>query len=69
MEDAKVWYKSKTIISSLVTIFVGIAGLLGIAVAPEMQETIVNTLFALTTVITGVVAIYGRITAKTKVVK
>ncbi len=47
----------------------GLIGLVGIFIEPELQITIVNTLLALTTTITGDVAIYGRVTANTKVGK
>jgi hypothetical protein len=69
MDNTKAWYKSKTVMSSLVTVFAGLIGLVGIVIEPELQVTIVNTLLALTTTITGAVAIYGRVTANTKVGK
>lgn len=67
MDNTKAWYKSKTVMSSLVTVFAGLIGLVGIVIEPAMQATITNTLLGMTTVVTGVLAIYGRVTANTKV--
>jgi uncharacterized membrane protein HdeD (DUF308 family) len=69
MDNTKAWYKSKTVMSSLVTVFAGLIGLVGIVIEPAMQATITNTLLGMTTVVTGAVAIYGRVTANTKVSK
>ncbi len=69
MDNTKAWYKSKTVMSSLVTVLASLIGLAGIVIEPAMQATITNTLLGMTTVVTGVLAIYGRVTANTKVGK
>jgi len=51
MEDQKAWYQSKTILASLVTVIVLIAGAFNYSIDTQTQEGIVE----LATVIVGVV--------------
>ncbi len=62
--NTKPWYKSKTIIGSIVAILALIAGAFGYEVGPEAQEELVTALIG---VVAGGFAIYGRIKAVDKV--
>lgn len=67
MENSKEWYKSKTILAALVTVVVGTLGMFGVGQLDGEQESIVEAIMQLVTLISGVIAIVGRVTAKSKV--
>lgn len=62
--NTKPWYKSKTIIGSIVAILALVAGAFGYEFGPEAQEGIVTGAVG---VIGGALAIYGRVKAVDKV--
>ena len=57
------WYKSKTIISGIVAVAAGVAGIFGYATAPEDQEQLIELITIVGATYGGLGAIYGRITA------
>jgi hypothetical protein len=61
--DTKRWYLSKTVVSGLITFLVGAMGLMGYAVDPNDQKTVADAVLAVTTSLTGLTAIYGRVKA------
>lgn len=60
----KEWWSSRTVFAAIVTIFVSLAAILGIDVD---QATIEQVLLSGSTVVTGLIALWGRITARTKI--
>lgn len=66
--DTTPWYKSKTIISGVVAVAAGVAGVFGYTIAPEDQEQIIELITIVGSTVGGLGAIYGRITAS-KVIK
>ena len=69
MEDQKPWYLSKTVIAGLVTLGIGIVGLLGVAGAEAEKGAMVESIVQIATGIAGIVAIVGRMTATKKITK
>ncbi|MEM9329971.1 MAG: hypothetical protein AAGA53_01520 [Pseudomonadota bacterium] len=67
MVDEKVWYRSKTIWGSLVTVLATVFGGLGYAVTPEGQAELVDAIVDLIGTLGAIIAIYGRLNA-TKVI-
>lgn len=61
----KPWYESKTIIGAVVAVGSGLAAAFGIVLAPEDQSAIVDVVVALGASVGGLLAIYGRVKAKT----
>lgn len=60
---AKPWWQSKAIWGAVVAILSGIGGLVGVVVAPEDQQTLVELLAAIGPIIGGFIAIHGRVKA------
>ena len=67
MEEKK-WWGSKTVIGALVAVAASAASLTGIVLDVETQIQLTDCIFALTGVVGGLVAVYGRIKASKKVV-
>ena len=67
MEQSKPWYKSKTVWGGIVALLAGIAGIFGYSVGEEAQATVVESLLAVGSAVGGLIAVYGRVTAKDKV--
>ena len=63
MEDQKVWYMSKTILASIVTVIALIAGGFNLTIDAQTQEGIVELATVIVGVVSSVVAIYGRVKA------
>jgi hypothetical protein len=59
----KKWYKSKTIIGSIIVLIGAAAGGAGYAFTPEDQQAALNLLTSIIEGIGGLIAIYGRIVA------
>lgn len=59
----KPWWQSKAIFGASIAILSGLAGLAGIVIAPEDQQTLANLLFALGPIIGGIIAWIGRVKA------
>ena len=67
MEDAKPWYRSRTIWASLVTVAAALAALSGIAVSEADQALLTETILQAVTAIGGIVALIGRLVAKSRI--
>jgi hypothetical protein len=66
MNDVKTWYMSKTIWGGVVAILASCANLLGLEIAPEDKTGAVDGLTALSAAVGGLVAIWGRISARSR---
>jgi hypothetical protein len=67
MEETKPWYLSKTVWGAVVTMVIGVLALFGFGKLEGEQESITELLMQIVTVIAGIVALIGRITAKNKI--
>ena len=63
MEDTKNWYKSKTVWAGIITALIGTLALFGVTVQ-DNPETIADSVVNLIATVSGIVAIFGRVTAK-----
>lgn len=67
MTDSKPWYLSRTIWASLITIVTAAAGILGLPVAGLDNAALADTLLQAITAISGLVAIFGRLGASSRI--
>jgi hypothetical protein len=70
METTKPWYLSKTVVAALIVAICGILTLFGVGegtAAAEEAEPIANNVIGLITAISGLIALWGRITAKKEI--
>jgi len=67
MTDSKPWYLSRTIWASLVTIVTAAAGIVGVPVAGLDNAALTDTLLQAITAISGLVAIFGRLGANSRI--
>ena len=67
MDEAKPWYRSRTIWASLVTVAAALAALSGIAVSEADQAMLTETILQAVTAIGGLVALVGRLVAKSRI--
>ena len=67
MTDSKPWYLSRTIWASLITIVTAAAGILGLPVAGLDNAALTETLLQAITAISGLVAIFGRLGANSRI--
>lgn len=67
MNEEKHWYESKTVIAGIVAVILSVLGLAGVGGLEDQKETIVELLLQAITAIAGIVAIWGRVTAKKSV--
>ncbi|MCB1383281.1 MAG: hypothetical protein KDJ73_10215 [Notoacmeibacter sp.] len=65
--DTKPWYLSKTIWASLVTILSALGGLFGLPVSSLDSGATAEMLLQAVTAISGLIAIFGRLSADTKI--
>lgn len=63
MDDEKVWYQSRSVIGSVVTILALICGLFNLTVDEQAQSDIVNLTVVVVGVVGSEVSIWGRVTA------
>ena len=68
MGDQKVWYQSKTILASIVTVIALIAGGFNLTIDVQTQGEAVELASVVVGVIGSVVAIWGRVKAS-KIIK
>lgn len=69
MDDIKTWFTSKTVISGALTFLLSIAGALGLKQAVGIDVgSLADTLVSLGTAVLGLITVYGRLTATTKLV-
>ena len=67
MTDSKPWYLSRTIWASLITIVTAAAGIMGVPVTGIDNAALTDTLLQAITAISGLVAIFGRLGAKSRI--
>ncbi len=67
MTDIKPWYLSRTIWASLITIVTATGGILGLPLAGVDNAALTDTLLQAVTAISGLVAIFGRVGATTRI--
>lgn len=67
MEQAKPWFKSRTIWASLVTVLAALGALFGIKVGAAEQTVLTETILQTVTAIGAIVAIVGRVVAKSRI--
>ncbi|MCR4269219.1 hypothetical protein [Nitratireductor sp. ZSWI3] len=67
MTESKPWYLSRTIWASMVTIAAAAAGILGYPVDGLDSAAVSEGLLNAVTAVSGLVAIFGRITAKSRI--
>ena len=67
MSDIKPWYLSRTIWASLITIVTAAAAILGVPVAGIDNAALTDTLLQAITAISGLVAIFGRLGANSRI--
>lgn len=65
--ETKKWYQSKAVWGGIVAILSGLAGLVGVNVDEQTQEDITNIIIEASSIIGGVLAIYGRMQADKRV--
>jgi uncharacterized membrane protein YccC len=66
MNDLKTWYMSKTVWGGVVAILASCANLLGLEIAPDDESGVVDALTALAAAVGGLIAIWGRISARSR---
>ena len=64
MTETKPWYLSRTIWASLITVATALAGILGLPVEGLDNSALTDTLLQALAAIAGLVAIFGRLSAK-----
>ena len=67
MNDIKPWYQSKTVWGALVAILAGVLQAGGIDIDADGQAQLADSLVALSGIVGGLLALYGRLSADTKV--
>ena len=67
MTESKPWYLSRTIWASLVTIVTAAAGIFGVPVTGIDNAALTDTLLQAIAAISGLVAIFGRMSAKERI--
>ncbi len=67
MTTTKPWYLSKTIWASLVTVMISVGSLLGLPEGMVDKEGLADAIMQVITAVTGLVAIFGRLTAAEKI--
>lgn len=67
MTDIKPWYLSRTIWASLVTILTAVGGIAGLPLSGIDGSALTDTLLQAITAISGLLAIFGRLNASTRI--
>lgn len=67
MTASKPWYLSRTIWASIITVITGGAGLFGVPTGVIDTSALTETILQLVTAISGLVAIFGRVSATSKI--
>jgi len=67
MSNAKPWYLSKTVWASIVTIGTAVSGMIGIPAGVIANSALTDTIFQAVTAISGLVAIFGRLSATSQI--
>lgn len=66
MNEQKPWYASKGVWGGLIAALVGLLSLFGIHIPEGEVQTITDTVMSIVTSGAGLLAVYGRVVAKTK---
>lgn len=66
MNDIKQWHQSKTVWGALIAILASLLQTMGIDLDSGAQSQLADNLVSLAGAIGGLVAIYGRLTAETR---
>jgi hypothetical protein len=67
MIATKPWYLSRTIWASIVTILTGTAGLAGVPLGGLDSSALTDTLLQAVSAISGLIAVFGRLSAKERI--
>ncbi len=67
MNDTKPWYLSRTVWASIVTIVIACCGLSGAPFDSFDEASFIDALLQLATAIAGVVALFGRLLAQSRI--
>jgi hypothetical protein len=67
MTDIKPWWQSKTLWGAIVTLGSAALGLAGLDVLDTDREALIELLTSLGAAIGGLIAVFGRITAKNRI--
>lgn len=67
MDETKPWYLSRTIWASVVTVVTAVAGVLGVPVAQVDNQALIDTLLQGIAAISGLIAIFGRVKASSRI--
>jgi hypothetical protein len=67
MTESKPWYLSRTIWASLITILMSAGSVVGLPLAGVDNSALTDTLLQAITAISGLVAIFGRLSARSRI--
>lgn len=67
MTESKPWYLSRTIWASLITILTAAGSMVGLPLAGIDNSALTDTLLQAITAISGLVAIFGRLSATSRI--
>ena len=67
MTDIKPWWQSKTLWGAIVTLGSAALGLAGLDLGETDREALIELLTSLGAALGGVIAIFGRVTAKSRI--
>ncbi|MVA99891.1 hypothetical protein GN330_21805 [Nitratireductor sp. CAU 1489] len=67
MNATKPWYMSRTVWASLITVLTGTAGLFGLPLGEVDDAALTETVLETVTAISGIFALFGRLSATTKI--
>ena len=65
--DTKAWWQSKTVWGGIVALLAGAGGMFGLSIGIEDQNALTNHAVEIASAIGGLIAIYGRVTAKKEI--
>ena len=63
----KKWWESKAVVGGLITVGAAVAGGFGIVIDADAQDQIAECVVVAATAIGGLLAIYGRVKAESKI--
>jgi hypothetical protein len=67
MIDFKCWYQSRAMWGALIAIASGVANLMGHQIGPQEQQALIEVLSGLTAMAGGLLALWGRFHATSKI--
>ncbi|UXN60768.1 hypothetical protein [Phyllobacterium zundukense] len=69
MSTEKAWYLSKTVWASIVTILLSCSSFFHLSTEGIDQEAFTDTIVQFVTALSGIVALFGRVSAKTLITR